>query len=419
LFPPDEEIAMSDTHFGTVYFRPAHGTISTQAEQNALEAGLAQPVPRTGTDAGVAASEPPLYYALESIPYRLAGGTVLDRLALMRLFSACLGGLTALFAFLFIQEALPDTPWAWSVGGLSVALAPLLAMMSGAVNPDALCFAVSAALFCGLARAFRSGLTPKLAATIGATIAVGYLTKLEFLGLLPGALLGLVVLSLRTARTSIASACRALALATLFAATPILIYVIGLHSGSLQTAALTGSAANIGQHSSMLDEIEYIWQFYLPRLPGMTAYFHGVLTTRVLWFNGLVGLYGWLDTTFPNWVYNAALVPAGVIAALIANALFKDRAALRARLAESAVYFMMSLGILTIIGASDYTSQTPGEFREPRYLLPMLALWGLALALAARGLGRRWGPLAGTLIVLLFLAHDIFSQLLVISRFYG
>ena len=40
------------------------------------------------------------------------------------------------------------------------------------------------------------------------------------------------------------------------------------------------------------------------------------------------------------------------------------------------------------------------------------------LALAARGAGRRWGPAAGTLIVLLILAHDIFSQLLVVGRYY-
>jgi hypothetical protein len=38
--------------------------------------------------------------------------------------------------------------------------------------------------------------------------------------------------------------------------------------------------------------------------------------------------------------------------------------------------------------------------------------------LSARGAGRRWGPAAGTLIVVLLLAHNIFSQLQVISRFY-
>jgi hypothetical protein len=37
----------------------------------------------------------------------------------------------------------------------------------------------------------------------------------------------------------------------------------------------------------------------------------------------------------------------------------------------------------------------------------------------ARGAGRRRGPAAAALIVVLFLAHDVFSRLLVVARFYG
>ena len=59
------------------------------------------------------------------------------------------------------------------------------------------------------------------------------------------------------------------------------------------------------------------------------------------------------------------------------------------------------------------------EYAQARYLLPLLPLLGVALALAARGAGRRLGPAVGALIVVLFLAHDIFSQLLVVGRYYG
>jgi hypothetical protein len=41
----------------------------------------------------------------------------------------------------------------------------------------------------------------------------------------------------------------------------------------------------------------------------------------------------------------------------------------------------------------------------------MLALWGCVVALAAPGAGRRWGPVVGTLLVVLFLAHGLASQL--------
>jgi 4-amino-4-deoxy-L-arabinose transferase-like glycosyltransferase len=419
-FADAEEAALAGLHFDTVFARPADGTISTQAEQSQLEYDLARPFPRAGIgDAGVATSQPPLYYALEAIPYRLASsGTVLDRLAAMRLLSALMGGVTALFVFLFIREALPGASWAWTVGGLSVALAPLLGMISGAVNPDALCFAISAALFYAFSRGFRRGLTPKLAGAIGTIIVLGYLTKFNFLGLIPGAVLGLLALSVYAARQSRRTACRSFALATVIVVAPALLIAL-MRGGSLQFGIVAGAIGDLGGRGSLLAEIEYIWQFYLPRLPGTSADFHGVLTTRVLWFNGLVGLYGWLDTTFPNWVYNAALAPACLIGLLLASALFKYRRALRDRLVEAFVYLAMGLGVLTIVGASDYMSGVHGEFKEPRYLLPMLALWGASLALAARGAGRRWGPVAGVLIVLLFLAHDIFSQLLVISRFYG
>lgn len=420
-FPNAEVVALNDLHYPEVRERPAVDAISTAAEQHKLEHDLAQPYARSGSgDAGVATSQPPLYYALETIPYGLAsGGTILDRLALMRLLSALMGGITALFAYLFLREALPGARWAWTVGGLGVALAPLLGIMSGAVNPDALLFAVSTALFYCLARGFRRGITPWLAIAIGAVLAIGFMTKLNFLGLLPGGILGLIVLCAREARTSRQSAYRCLGLALSVGASPILLYVlVNALSGRPAVGALGSAISFTGKRGSILHEISYVWQFYLPRLPGMRSYFHGFPTTRIFWFDGLVGLYGWLDTTFPNWVYSAALIPTGILAVLFVRALVISRSALRDRLTELLIYAAMSCGVLFIIGADDYL-HVPGSYAEPRYVLPMLALWGAVLALAARGAGRRWGPVAGVLIVTLVMAHDLFSQLLVISRYYG
>jgi hypothetical protein len=416
--------ALSLLRVNNVRFDPSQRTISTPAEQRRLEHVLAAPLPRAGSpQAGVAASQPPLYYALETIPYLLASsGTVLDRLALMRLCSALLGGVTALFVFLFLREALPAEPWAWTVGGLGVALAPLLGMMSGAVNPDALLTAVSAALFWCLARGFRRGLTPGLAAATGGVVAAGLLTKLTFASLVPGAALGVLVLCVRAGRAPRrAGGRRPLALAGAAAAGPVVAtLILAALPGPSRTGTLSGTASAAGGGSgSLLAEASYVWQFYLPRLPGMTAYFHGFLTTRTVWFDGLVGLYGWLDTTFPSWVYTAALLPAAGLAALLARALYVGRRDLRRRAAEVAVYACVAVGLLVTIGAVDYQGHLPTEYAEPRYLLPLLALWGAALALAARGAGRRWGPVAGALIVALFLAHDLFSGLLVISRYYG
>jgi hypothetical protein len=422
-FPPAEYTILNDLHYSQVRYHSEQGTISTPAEQHKLESDLAKPLARSGGEGstGVSASQPPLYYALQTIPYALASvGNLLDQDALMRLLSALMGGVTALFAFLFVREALPGARWAWTVGGLGVALTPLFGELSGAVNPDAMLFAVSAALFYCLARGFRRGITPRLAAATGAVLAVGVCTKLNFVGLLPGAILGVLALCAIEWRSSRRSAYRCLALALGIGATPIVLYgIVNVFSGQPAGGAFASLVAFAGKGGATLGEIGYIWQFYLPRLPGMSPDFHGILTTQVFWFDGMVGLYGWLDATFPSWVYSVALIPAGLLALLLARALFLYRGALRSRALEVAVYMAMGLGLLILIGGDDYAHKIPGEYAEPRYLLPLLALWGAVLALAARGAGRRWGPIVGVAIVSLVLAHDIFSQLLVISRYYG
>ena len=83
------------------------------------------------------------------------------------------------------------------------------------------------------------------------------------------------------------------------------------------------------------------------------------------------------------------------------------------------MYASIALGLMALIGTDSYSAfpKLTAEYAQSRYLLPLLPLLGAALALAARGAGRRLGPPVGALIVLLFLAHDLFSQLLVVARY--
>jgi Predicted membrane protein (DUF2142) len=423
-FSEEEEVALRELRQSEVRWHPEVQGVSTAAHQRRLERELAMSPGRTGSGgAGYAANEPPVYYALETIPYALgSSGSLLDRLELMRLLSALMAGVTALFCYLFVREALPGVRWAWTVGGLGVALLPLLGFMSGAVNPDAMLDAVCAALFYALARAFRRGLTLRLAVAIGLLGALGTLTKLNFLALLPGLILGLIVLGVRAARSSKAEGYRALAVALVLALAPVGLYVvINLFSNRAGLGAATSGINKTSGHGSLGGELSYIWQFYLPRLPGMATDFPGLSPIRQIWFDRSVGLYGWLDTEFPVWVENLALIPAALLAILGIRALVTLGATLRRRLLELAVYAVMGLGLLILIGGASYL-EFPLEaeaYGQPRYLLPMLALIGAGLALSARGAGRCWGPAAGTLIVVLLLAHNIFSQLQVIARFYG
>jgi 4-amino-4-deoxy-L-arabinose transferase-like glycosyltransferase len=423
-YSPLEHVALRDLHFEGVRWQVENDAISSRAQQRRLRRDLAsKPSPLGSGDAGSAASEPPLYYGLAVVPYELGrGGGVLDQVQLIRLLSAVIAGLTALFAYLFVREALPGAPWAWVVGGLVAALAPLLGSMSSLVNPDALLYAVSAALFYSLARAFRRGLTRRRAVAIGLVTAIGFITKLNFIGLLPAVLLGLGLLTRRAARDSRRDAYRCLALALALAAVPIAIFLLANALGGRSGVGPVSAAIHsTRKHGSLLGEISYIWQLYLPRLPGMSDDFPGVLTTLQVWFRGVVGVYGWLDTPFPGAVYDVALVLFLLVAASFVRGLVQARAVLRARSGELAVYALASLGLLGLVGADSYIAflANAGLYLQARYLLPLGALGAAAAVLAARGAGRRWGPTLGALIVLLVLAQDIFSQMLVISRFYG
>ncbi len=318
-FSYEEEIALHVLHLQEVAQQPQEQTISTPAQEEEVQRDLAlgERYPEKGSEyAGVAASQPPLYYMLQSVPYILGeSGTLLDRIELMRLLSALMAGLTGLFAFLFVREALPRVPWAWTVGGLGVALVPLFGFMSGAVNPDAMLYTVTAATFFALARTFRRGATRSRTIALGVLIAVGLMTKLNFAGIAPGVALGLIVLSVRAARTQGRAAYVSLAIALAIALSPVALYVaVHVASGAPTLGLISNTIAET--HGSLLREIGYIWQLYLPRLPGMRNDFAGVFAPGQIWFKGYVGLYGWIDTPFPDWVYELALIPTGLIAIL-------------------------------------------------------------------------------------------------------
>jgi 4-amino-4-deoxy-L-arabinose transferase-like glycosyltransferase len=422
----EEEKALEDLDYSQVRFHPAGHPIFSPVEQETLSNDLNGSLSRVGPGgAGVAASEPPLYYALAGIPYELGSeGSILERLALMRLLSALLAGITALFVYLFLREALPRVPWAWTVGGVGVALAPLLGFASSTVNPDALLFTISAAVFYCLARAFRRGLTTPLALIVGCLTAAGLATKLNFVGMAPGVAIGLIFLSWREARTAGPRVYRnTLAPALAIAVAPGVLYgLVNILSNHLTFGGLSGGAGGLtSNRHSISGALTYIWQFYLPRLPFMHNDFPGLFTTRQIWFRNVIGLYGWGDTPFPAWVYGLALVLVAMILALCARALVLTRASLRSRLPELLTYACIALGLLLLVGASGYLAfpSSAAEFSDARYLLPLVVLWGSILTLAARGAGRRWGPVVGALIVVLVIAHDLFSQLQVIARYYG
>lgn len=419
--------AVSGLHLFDVIHSERDAPIWSSLEQRRLEQALAAgPARDDGGGWSHATNNPPLYYGLGTITYRLAGaGDVLDRLLAVRLLSVLLAGVSVLFVFLFLRELLPATPWAWTVGALAAAFQPLFGFMAGGVSNDNLMFALAAALLFALVRTLRTGLDVSGGAAIGALLGLGLIAKATLLAFVPAVVFGLAWLVRRPPPPRRSAAARGALVAAGSAAAPVVLYVAlnliawdrPLWSGAGQLGA---GLAGQGTEASFGDQLAYAWQSFLPRLPLMPDMFQGPYPLWETWFKGFVGDFGWLDTRFAPWVYRLALAAAVPVLALAAVELLRSRRALRRRWAELAVCALAAGGLALAISVAGYGAALSGQgFEQSRYLLPLLPLYATLVALAARAGGRRWGPTIGVVLVALAIGHGVFSQLLTIARYYG
>lgn len=377
-------------------------------------------------------NNPPLYYFTAAGVYHLSPWTSLpDRVHFLRLFSALLAACTVLLVFLFLRELLPSTPWTWTVGALAVAFQPMFAFTASGVTSDTVLYLASAGTFYTLALAFRWGLTMPRGLAIGGFAALGILSKMNMLGLAPGIAIGLLVLVLRARGESRQEALRGAVAAFAMVVVPLGLYMLlnstvwdrGLYFGVGGVQGPTGIVVPGGTETvsaKVGGAFSYMWQFYLPRLPSMHPLFPA-FPLRHVWFNGFIGQFGWLDYGFAHWVYNLALLIFAGIVGLAARELVRARAVVRARIGELITYLTLIAGLLILIGGVSYIARIEGAtgYEQPRYLFPLLALYGGLIALAARGAGKRYGPAAGVVLVCLAVAHTAAAMLLTITRYYG
>jgi hypothetical protein len=393
-------------------------------QQQQLERVLHAGLPRHGNDdAGAADPEPPFYYGLAAIPYKLAtGATLLDRITLMRGLSALMAGFTALLMFLFVRECLPGRPWAWTVGGVGAAFVPLFGFVSGGVTPDALLFAVCAALFLALARAFRRGMTMRRAVGIGALLALGAVTKINFYGLVPGAAIAVVLAARMSEGAWNARVARLVATTAVVAVVPFAVLMLLDALVWERTLILLRTPSAIHEeHGNLAGQLSYLWQVYFPRLPGQRTAFPELSPFYFLWVEGFLGRFGWVSVTYPSWAYQLGASALALVALLAARALVVHRAAVRRHAAELVAYLLMAGGLLLLVGMVALRGWAPGiqGAVQGRYALPLLALFALLLALAARGAGERAGRAVGVAIVVLAFAWSVFGQLVTIAYYYG
>jgi hypothetical protein len=392
-----------------------------------VDAGPRPPSALSDADGGVVANaqgNPLLYYAAAAVPYRVTGAGPFGGELWVRLLSALLFGVTAAGVVLFLREALPGTPRLAAVGGLLVALLPQVAFISGSVNPDAMLFAFGSLVLWRIAHAFRHGLDVRGGLLLGGLLAAASLSKLAGLMLVPSAAIALLALLWRARGTSARAMLPAMAAAGGLFAALFLVYQ-GLSSALWSQGTTGGGQAGTIGTGSLREELSYVWQFFLPRLPSMTPLFDGS-PLQFVYVREMVGVYGWKDVVLPSWAYELGRTAFWVIVAAAGAFLVRRRDALRGRVLELLAY-AASLGAFLLLIAHlgyryrvDLDLQRGREvFEQVRYLFPLLALWAAVLVAALRLTGRRVAPYLAIVVVGLAGLHSIASILATMGRYYG
>lgn len=430
VFSEEEGRAFEGSRFNDVVGNPSGRPPWTAEEDSALEALLNSGLSRSSEGAETSTTNnPPLYYLVEAIPYHLAGGDFFTRLLAMRLVSALMAGLAALFIFGFVRELLPGSPLAWTAGALAAGLAPLLGFIAGGVNNDAGLLLAAAATLWALARTFRRGLDLRSGLLVGGCFGIALITKANILGFAPGLALAGAILLARQWHGSRRDAIRGLAAATAAIVVPLALYVLAINtiwdrplwSGgiALGTVGGEGGAGRPGE-ASLAGLASYLWQFYLPPLPSMTYRPPAEYGLWDVWFTGWIGRLGWLDYQFPAWVFTVAGILWLGLLGLVGRGLYVARGAVRRRFGEAATYIAIAGGLLLVshIQAYRYAVDTDLTFEQARYLLPLLGLYAGGVGIAVAGAGRRWAPVAATTIVALTLVHGLAALLITVGRYY-
>jgi hypothetical protein len=392
----------------------------TEIEDRELDTALGSGLGRVsqGADGGVG-SYPPLFYGLGAVAYKLTPShNLLDRLEAMRLVSALLAAVTAMFVALFVRELLPGRPWAATAAGLVSAFQPMFGFMSGVFNPDLGIAAASAVLFFAVARAWRRGFTWQLGLVIGLALAAGFLSKLAMAAMVPGAATGVLLLAWRW------KAWRGLAAFAAGGGLPVLAYMLLNRFLWDRPLLLGGGAPAAGAASppknNIPEMLSFVWQSYLPRLPFMKDQFTYDFPLWDRYFVGWVGRFGWGDYQFPRWVSDVTL---GILLVLLVAAIVfvvRRRGALLRRWPEWLSYAAIAGGLLFLLAYAGYgwKRDTGTDFEQGRYLLPLLALYAGLVAAGLRGFGERVGPIVGSVLVTLAIAHSMWAQILTVIRFY-
>lgn len=376
------------------------------------------------------AAHGPIYYLALAPAYAVAkGASIFSQLTLMRFASALLGALAVLFAFLLARELAPARPWLGVLAALLVAYEPMYGFISGIVNNDVGVNATAAALELLLIRLLRRGITIPWGALTGAVLLLLPSVKGTGLSLYPVAALAFAIALWRRHSRADLAGWAALAVSAV-AVAELIAHVLNPAFAPPASGGGAGAAPSaIGSNANAVSEalhhlptyLAYLWEVFLPRLPGMAAHFPpGHYPGFVIFIERGWGAFGWYDVFFPGWVYAAILALSLIVLVLSPWAARREWPWLRAHWAEALVVLLAPAAVIVGFTAA-YYSATPrpviAEFG--RYVFPAIGPIALFVVGALHAFGRRRLPLVGTGLVVAMISLTYAAQLLTLTAFYA
>lgn len=363
---------------------------------------------------------PPLYYLSAAVPYEIAGGSFFDRLFALRLYNlVLLLGIVAL-TWLLAGELFGPRRALQTVASGAVALHPTLLDTMTRVTPDALLTLIAAAVLYLMAVILRRGPQWRMVALLGVLLVAGGFTQPRALSLVvpAGLAIGLAWWR-RRERAALAGPGAAAApgrrAAWILAA--LAVAVAGVAFVALSLYATRIRVADVPGFWS------YLWQFYLPALPGMAPPLGPEWGVHQVYLDRFFATFVQFEVGFPQDLRDLLRVAIWAGLALLALAAVRRRAALRERrdlVVVLVVTFVLTILALHAAAFREVLLNPVDPILTGRYLLMLIPLFGLAVAAATTALpaGRVRAAATGALLggaVLLQLAA--FGE--VLARFYA
>jgi 4-amino-4-deoxy-L-arabinose transferase-like glycosyltransferase len=366
-----------------------------------------------------AGPNPPLYYLYADVAYLIdGGGNAFGQLYAIRIWGVLLLALTVLGAWLLAGETIGRRRIAQVACGAAVGLLPMETFISTSVNPDGMMVTLwTWAMWLG-ARVINRAAPRRDAVALCAVTAAAVLTKATSYALIPPALLALLIGWRRRPADQRGGARRELGVASLALVVPVLAW-IALAAALHRSAVNTIKSSTGGRPFNVLQFISYVWQFYLPKLPFMTRLREtSGLPAYYVWLRQGWGSFGWLDVTFPPWTYRVLAVLSALVVIPAAALLF--RVVNRRRLAVPALLLLTLLALLGGLHVTDYRSLIAGQgpILQGRYLLPVVALFGLSIAFLVSQISARRQAAACGVILALLLVLQVLSLSTVLHAYY-